>query len=133
MILKCAFPERVQTPYVIHWLKNGQKLPIYMFYDGYPPHLGEGYEGRVSLLSPGEASLNLSSVRESDHGNYECRVYSLSMQTAEQEDKNGTWVQLEVNCKWYVFIIFYIIFLIFDSWKMWYFLNLAFLDSKVLK
>lgn len=70
-----------------------------MFYDGYPPHLGEGYEGRVSLLNQAEASLNLSSVRESDHGNYECRVYSLSVQQSEEENRNGTWVQLEVNCK----------------------------------
>ena len=100
MILKCAFefPDKVQTPYVIHWLKNGQKLPIYMFYDGYPPHLGEGYEGRVSLLNQAEASLNLSNVRETDQGWYECRVFFLVQQN-DQEDKNGTWVLLEVNCK----------------------------------
>ena len=112
VILKCAFEfpdkHKLQTPYVIHWLKNGQKLPIYMFYDGYPPHLGDGYEGRVSLLNQGEASLNLSNVRESDQGWYECKVFFLVQQN-DQDDKNGTWVLLEVNCKLFFIYIFFVI------------------------
>lgn len=105
VILKCAFtfPEKVQPPYVIHWLKDGQKLPIYISYDGYPPHFGVGYEGRVSLLNQAEASLNLSDVRETDQGWYECKVFFLM--ASEQEDKNGTWVLLEVNCKYFLIFL----------------------------
>lgn len=74
VILRCVFdfPDGFRVPYVIQWEKQGIKIPIYIWYDGYPPHIGEGYEGRVGLT--GQASLNLSSVRESDQGWYICRV-----------------------------------------------------------
>ncbi len=96
VILECAFdfPDKIEVPYVIHWQKNGLKIPIYIWYDGYPPHLGEGYEGRVSLIDTREASLNLTNVRESDQGWYECKVFFLNR---PNEQKNGTWVLLEVH------------------------------------
>jgi hypothetical protein len=43
---------------------QGQETPIYIWYESYPTHSGEGYEGRVSRVSPdspfGAASLNLT-------------------------------------------------------------------------
>ncbi|KAJ6223357.1 hypothetical protein RDWZM_001902, partial [Blomia tropicalis] len=94
VILRCVFdfPDGFRVPYVIQWEKQGIKIPIYIWYDGYPPHIGEGYEGRVGLT--GQASLNLSSVRESDQGWYICRVMFLNR--PPEPIKNGTWVHLDV-------------------------------------
>lgn len=61
-------------------------------YDGYPPHTGPGYENRAYL--EGQASLNLTKVREEDQGWYECKVYFLNRPV---KPKNGSWLQLEVN------------------------------------
>ncbi|GIY31897.1 protein turtle [Caerostris extrusa] len=51
VILPCtfSFPEGTPVPYVVQWQKQDVKIPIYIWYDGYPPHAGEGYEGRASL------------------------------------------------------------------------------------
>lgn len=68
------------------------KIPIYIWYDGYKAHMGEGYESRVELT--GQASLNLSSVRESDQGWYECKA--LFLNRPPEPTRNGTWVHLDV-------------------------------------
>ncbi|GBM75783.1 Protein turtle [Araneus ventricosus] len=95
VILCCDFeyPEEKPVPYVIQWQKQGIKIPIYIWYDGYPPHAGDGYEGRVSLAE--KASLNLTNVHESDQGWYECKVYFLNR--PPDSPKNGTWVHLDVH------------------------------------
>ncbi|KAG8194491.1 hypothetical protein JTE90_013246 [Oedothorax gibbosus] len=95
VILWCDFdyPENKPVPYVIQWQKQGTKIPIYIWYDGYPPHAGDGYEGRVSLAH--QASLNLTNVHESDQGWYECRVYFLNR--PPDSPKNGTWIHLDVH------------------------------------
>lgn len=97
VILRCnfEFPENKPVPYVIQWQKQGIKIPIYIWYDGYPPHAGDGYEGRVSLAH--QASLNLTNVHESDQGWYECKVYFLNR--PPDSPKNGTWVHLDVHGK----------------------------------
>ncbi|XP_054162906.1 protein turtle homolog B-like isoform X2 [Oppia nitens] len=95
VIINCAFdfPDGIRVPYVIQWQKNGVKIPIYIWYDGYPPHIGEGYEGRVSLS--GQAALNLSNLNENDQGWYECKVFFLNR--PPEPIKNGTWVHLDVH------------------------------------
>lgn len=49
---------------------QGQDIPIYIWYESYPTHSGEGYEGRVARVAPdspyGAASLNLTNIRETD-------------------------------------------------------------------
>ncbi|KAH7639027.1 protein turtle [Dermatophagoides farinae] len=94
VILRCVFdfPEGFRVPYVIQWEKKGVKIPIYIWYDGYHPHIGEGYENRVSLS--GRASLNLTNVRDTDQGWYECKVFFLNR--PPEPIKNGTWVHLDV-------------------------------------
>ncbi|XP_015914377.1 protein turtle [Parasteatoda tepidariorum] len=94
VILPCtfSFPEGAPVPYVVQWQKQDVKIPIYIWYDGYPPHAGEGYEGRASLA--GLASLNLTAVREADQGWYECKVYFLNR--PPDSPKNGSWVHLDV-------------------------------------
>lgn len=95
VILNCAvqFKDGIEKPFVVNWLKYPHKLPIYIWYAGYPPHVAQGYENRVSRL--GQASLNLSQVRESDQGLYECKIYYLDRRP---EDKaNGAWIFLDVQ------------------------------------
>ncbi|KRT78950.1 Immunoglobulin, partial [Oryctes borbonicus] len=74
-------------------------IPIYIWYESYPTHSGEGYEGRVSRVSPdspyGAASLNLTNIRESDQGWYECKVVFLNR--SPNSPKNGTWFHLDVH------------------------------------
>lgn len=82
------------------WLRTqGQEIPIYIWYENYPTHSGEGYEGRVSRVSSdavyGAASLNLTSVRESDQGWYECKVVFLNR--SPNQHKNGSWFHLDVH------------------------------------
>nr|CAD7423721.1 unnamed protein product [Timema monikensis] len=78
---------------------QGLEIPIYIWYDSYPTHSGEGYEGRVSRVSPdspyGLASLNLTNIRESDQGWYECKVVFLNR--SPNQHKNGTWFHLDVH------------------------------------
>lgn len=59
-------------------------------YDGYPPHAADDYKERISLS--GQSSLNLTTVRESDKGWYECKVFFLNRETI----RNGTWIYLDV-------------------------------------
>ncbi|XP_046664140.1 protein turtle-like isoform X6 [Homalodisca vitripennis] len=97
------FPADHPVPYVLQWEKKvgdtGLEIPIYIWYDSYPTHSGEGYEGRVSRVSPdspyGLASLNLTNIRESDQGWYECKVVFLNR--SPNSHKNGTWFHLDVH------------------------------------
>lgn len=86
------------------WCK-GQEIPIYIWYESYPTHSGEGYEGRVSRVSPnspyGVASLNLTDIRESDQGWYECKVVFLNR--SPNSHKNGTWFHLDVHGEYFSF------------------------------
>ncbi|XP_064078244.1 protein turtle-like isoform X11 [Macrobrachium nipponense] len=78
--------------------KTHHKIPIYIWYEGYDPHVEDNYKGRASRVNPdttfGLASLNLTSVRESDQGWYECKVYYLDRSGATD---NGTWIHLDVH------------------------------------
>ncbi|XP_076629101.1 protein turtle isoform X5 [Colletes latitarsis] len=97
------FPGEHPVPYVLQWEKKvgdtGQEIPIYIWYESYPTHSGDGYEGRVSRVSPnspfGVASLNLTDIRESDQGWYECKVVFLNR--SPNSHKNGTWFHLDVH------------------------------------
>ncbi|XP_043507530.1 protein turtle-like isoform X2 [Frieseomelitta varia] len=95
------FPGEHPVPYVLQWEKKvgDKEIPIYIWYESYPTHSGEGYEGRVSRVSPnspyGVASLNLTDIRESDQGWYECKVVFLNR--SPNSHKNGTWFHLDVH------------------------------------
>ncbi|KAG1679578.1 Protein turtle [Nymphon striatum] len=95
VILPCIvdFPDGEPVAYVVQWKKHGQAIPIYIWYQGYPPHFGEGYRNRISLVD--EASLNLTAVTEDDQGWYECKIVYLNRRPPTAE--NGTWVYLEVR------------------------------------
>lgn len=98
-----SLPRDIETglysTMMINWHQQGQETPIYIWYENYPTHSGEGYEGRVSKVpadSPfGAASLNLTNIRESDQGWYECKVVFLNR--SPNQHKNGTWYHLDVH------------------------------------
>lgn len=93
------FPGDHQVPYVLQWEKKGEEIPIYIWYDSYPTHSSSNYEGRVSRVvsdAPyGAASLNLTNIRESDQGWYECNIVFLNR--SPNQKKNGTWFYLNVH------------------------------------
>ncbi|XP_037711788.1 protein turtle isoform X2 [Drosophila subpulchrella] len=104
VIFNChvEFPNDHPVPYVLQWDKKQEKgsdLPIYIWYESYPEHIEEGYKGRVSRVSQdspfGSASLNLTNIRESDQGWYECKVVFLNRDP--KQHKNGTWFHLDVH------------------------------------
>nr|WKY18272.1 turtle-like protein IGSF9 [Penaeus vannamei] len=97
VILNCAV-SHPKIPYIIHWKRQHHKIPIYIWYEGYDPHVEDTYKGRASRVSQdttyGLASLNLTNVREDDQGWYECKVFYLD-RTGSPD--NGTWIHLDVH------------------------------------
>lgn len=96
VVLNCAvhFRDGQERPFAVNWAKwPDLKQPIYLWYAGYPAHVAQGYESRVARL--GQASLNLSSVRESDQGLYECKIHQMGRRP--DEPTNATWIYLDVQ------------------------------------
>lgn len=52
-------------------------VPIFILYQGYPPHVGEAYQKRLALADDAgtgeKASLLIKKVRRDDEGWYECK------------------------------------------------------------
>ena len=76
------------------------RSPLYIWYDGYPPHVADSYRGRLSRVGVrsrqhGLASLNVTNVTEPDRGWYECVVHFLEQAPAPLG--NSTWVHLDVH------------------------------------
>ncbi|XP_058817731.1 protein borderless isoform X2 [Topomyia yanbarensis] len=97
VILNCPvdFPKNDPIPYVLHWNKDNK--PVFTLYDGILNSY-ETYIGRVTLLNNdlmyGKASLNLTSIRESDNGWYECKV--IFPNRVPNKRNNGTWFHISV-------------------------------------
>uniref|UniRef100_A0AAR5QG98 Ig-like domain-containing protein n=2 Tax=Dendroctonus ponderosae TaxID=77166 RepID=A0AAR5QG98_DENPD len=95
---RCFFFNQKSRTLIEYFLK-GVDIPIYIWYESYPTHSAEGYEGRVGRVPAGSnygaASLNLTDIRESDQGWYECKVVFLNR--SPKPPKNGTWFHLDVH------------------------------------
>ncbi|XP_075152895.1 borderless isoform X1 [Haematobia irritans] len=69
------FPYDMVIPYVVHWSKDDKR--IFTWFDG-ETSANELYSGRLHLISDneeyGKASVNLTSIRESDQGWYHCQI-----------------------------------------------------------
>ncbi|XP_055351996.1 protein turtle-like isoform X2 [Paramacrobiotus metropolitanus] len=98
-ILRCdfAYPGGRPVSHIIEWSKRGQDVPIFILYQGYPPHVGSGYAGRLALAAEGgeKASLLVRNVQREDEGWYECKVQLLNR--PPETPKNGSWVYLVVH------------------------------------
>ncbi|XP_031829317.1 borderless isoform X2 [Nomia melanderi] len=92
------FPHETPIPYILQWNRDGRT--IFSWYNG-PPTVGLGYEGRVHLIEDaalrgyGQGSINLTNIRESDQGWYECRV--IFPNRTPNSRNNGTWFHLAID------------------------------------
>ncbi|KAL1506833.1 hypothetical protein ABEB36_006123 [Hypothenemus hampei] len=104
------FPQGYTIPYKLYW-KRGEEI-VYSWYNGQTTE-AEEYVGRIHLLDKnisnsqyhptigrsyqhyGKASINLTSIRESDAGWYECKIM-FPTRTPPYRN-NGTWFHLTVS------------------------------------
>ena len=107
-ILECEidYPTGTWIEHIITWRKQGIEVPIFIQFNGYPPHLDPSYQGRLRLVE--QASVEVSDIRISDEGWYECTIVFL--QGDQEQNSNGTWVYLSVNCEYQSFISFFLLF-----------------------
>jgi len=81
------------TEHMIKWHKQGVEVPIFIQLNRLPAHIDANYQGRIRLLD--HASVEISSIRASDEGWYECSVVFLKR--TDDSNPNGTWVYLAVT------------------------------------
>ncbi|OQV23797.1 Protein turtle [Hypsibius exemplaris] len=97
--LRCAFSYPGDRPvsHIIEWSKRGDDVPIFIAYDGYPPHVDPRYKDRLFLAQNMDerASLVIKKVRREDEGWYECKVQLLNR--PPETPKNGSWIFLVVH------------------------------------
>nr|CAD7201704.1 unnamed protein product [Timema douglasi] len=91
------FPNDIEIPYKLRWKKEG--MVVFSWYKNEEPRATPDYQGRINLLphdSPyGRGSINLTSIRESDGGWYECSVFFPNRSPSTRP--NGTWYHLTVD------------------------------------
>lgn len=79
-----------------------QSRTVFSWYDGHVT-VDHSYKGRVHLLDDaghrgyGQGSINLTNIRESDQGWYECRV--IFPNRTPNSRNNGTWFHLAIDGK----------------------------------
>ena len=96
-------PARRRRPgtseYMVKWHKQGVEVPIYIQLDRLPAHVDANYHGRARLLvdptGGDDASLEITDVRLTDEGWYECSVVFIG--STDDPSANGTWVYLAVT------------------------------------
>ncbi len=97
-ILECeiAYPDGQWVEHIIQWRKQSIEVPIFIQFNGYPPHIDPEYEHRITLVE--QASIRIMDIRTSDEGWYECAIVFLDGN--DENNVNGTWVYLSVNCEY---------------------------------
>ncbi|XP_035721778.1 protein borderless-like isoform X1 [Vespa mandarinia] len=92
------FPHETPIPYILQWNRDGHG--VFSWYDE-EMTLDPRYRGRIHLLEDslsrgyGQGSINLTNIRESDQGWYECRV--IFPNRTPNSRKNGTWFHLAID------------------------------------
>ncbi|KAL5020326.1 hypothetical protein ScPMuIL_003218, partial [Solemya velum] len=85
--------ENSNSPHIIQWMKDGLENPVIIKYDGYGPNFHDHFKGRIRLVDG--VSLEISHIRPSDEGWYECTV--IYVDGVENKKDNGSWVYLNVH------------------------------------
>ena len=101
-IMECNinYPGGEFVQHIIQWQKQGIEVPIFMKFNGYPPHIDPTFSNRVRLIE--KATIEISEIRKSDEGWYECKIIFLD--GMDESKVNGTWIYLSVNGKSYCLI-----------------------------
>ena len=94
------YPGGEFVQHIIQWQKQGIEVPIFMKFNGYPPHIDPTFSNRVRLIE--KATIEISEIRKSDEGWYECKIIFLD--GMDESKVNGTWIYLSVNGKSYCLI-----------------------------
>jgi len=94
------------TDHIMTWRKQGYEVPIFIQFNGYPPHVDETYQGRIRLVEL--TAIEISDLRAQDEGWYECSVVRL--EGTDERTVNGSWIYLTINCTYihvptYVFTV----------------------------
>ncbi|XP_013395357.1 protein turtle [Lingula anatina] len=92
-ILECNinYPGGKFVDNMIEWKKEGLEQAIFAQFEGFTPHVDAQYAGRISLVE--QASIEISSIRQSDAGWYMCKVIFLD----SDKEENRTKIYLQVN------------------------------------
>jgi len=80
--------------HIMTWRKQGHEVPIFIQFNGYPPHVDESYQGRIRLVEM--TAIEISDLRAQDEGWYECSVVRL--EGTDESTVNGSWIYLTINC-----------------------------------
>ncbi|XP_011878462.1 PREDICTED: protein turtle isoform X2 [Vollenhovia emeryi] len=92
------FPHELPIPYILQW--NRDSRIVFSWYDGHVT-VDHSYKGRIHLLDDagqrgyGQGSINLTNIRESDQGWYECKV--IFPNRTPNSRNNGTWFHLAID------------------------------------
>ncbi|XP_012222362.1 protein borderless isoform X2 [Linepithema humile] len=92
------FPHETPIPYILQWNRDGRT--VFSWYDGQAT-VDNRYKSRIHLLDDaghrgyGQGSINLTNIRESDQGWYECRV--IFPNRTPNSRNNGTWFHLAID------------------------------------
>ena len=99
--------------HIMTWRKQGHEVPIFIQFNGYPPHIDESYQGRIRLVEM--AAIEISDLRAQDEGWYECSVVRL--EGTEESTVNGSWIYLTINCTSVMHIVYNMSFVIINNCK----------------
>jgi len=88
------------TEHMIKWHKQGVEVPIFIQLNRLPAHIDANYQGRIRLLD--HASVEISGIRASDEGWYECSVVFLHR--TDDSNPNGTWVYLAITGQFHFYM-----------------------------
>jgi len=91
------------TEHIMTWRKQGHEVPIFIQFNGYPPHVDESYQGRTRLVEM--TAIEISDLRAQDEGWYECSVVRL--EGTDESTVNGSWIYLTINCTYLSLALLY--------------------------
>jgi hypothetical protein len=72
-------------------------VPIFIQFNGFPPHVDAGFQGRVRLVD--RASIEIRDLMVVDEGWYQCSIVFLDGGGQDRNNVNGTAIFMSVNGK----------------------------------
>ncbi|OAF69224.1 Transmembrane and immunoglobulin domain-containing protein 1, partial [Intoshia linei] len=97
IILPCNLNTANLTDFnLVQWLKNTNKLPIYMKFKNFKPHINELYQNNVVFYT--NNSLKILNVKYHHSGRYKCQITKVS--TKSQLNRiiiSSQWINLQIG------------------------------------